>query len=548
MRVLLAVAAALLALPASASAREPIMPLEEVRAGMACTGYSVVRGTTISAFDIEVLDVVDGDPALGAPRILFRASGPAVDETGLGPGFSGSPILCPDAQGTRRNVGAISESIGEYGGKVALATPIEAILGAGPLTVTGLSAPVARVLAQAGRRVGRPVLAAPAGPLRSFAPQPLVPGAAMAVAYATGDIRLGAIGTVTYRDGDRVWGFGHPLDGAGRRALLLQDAYVFRVVNNPIAAPDLGTYKLAAPGHDLGTLSNDALSAVVGRVGPLPSTVPVRARVTDEDTGTTRTTALRVADEVAVGHPNLPFIAPLAILQGTVNALHALPPNLSGTLCARITLRERRAPLGYCNRYASPSGGFEGEGDGNGVLAAAYDLLGALDLVDRFDRRALHVRRVEAHLRLRRQGTLLLRAASLPRRVRPGQRVQVRLRVQRPRAEHRTISVPWRVPRGLRRGARTLTVRGLLPQEDRDLVGRMSEELGPESAGGHGGPRTLRELARGVRSFGAWDGLVVRFGDERRRLYRDPAFRITGRATMRVRVVAPRRPGRRPGA
>ena len=58
----------------------------------------------------------------------MRASGPAVDATGIGPGFSGSPIYCADGQGVQRNIGAISEAIGEYGGKVVLATPIEAIL------------------------------------------------------------------------------------------------------------------------------------------------------------------------------------------------------------------------------------------------------------------------------------------------------------------------------------------------------------------------------------------------------------------------------------
>ena len=76
-----------------------------------------------------MLDVVDDRATGEGPRILVKASGPAVDETGIGPGFSGSPIYCPDAQGTPRNIGAISESIGEYGGKVVLATPIEAILG-----------------------------------------------------------------------------------------------------------------------------------------------------------------------------------------------------------------------------------------------------------------------------------------------------------------------------------------------------------------------------------------------------------------------------------
>ncbi|MGH2847699.1 MAG: SpoIVB peptidase S55 domain-containing protein, partial [Thermoleophilaceae bacterium] len=109
--------------PAAARAADPIMPLSEVRSGMSCTGLSVIRGTEIASFDVEVLDVIADDPAHGGPRILIRVSGPAVDDTGIGPGFSGSPILCDG-----RNAGAISEGLGEYGNHVALATPIEEIL------------------------------------------------------------------------------------------------------------------------------------------------------------------------------------------------------------------------------------------------------------------------------------------------------------------------------------------------------------------------------------------------------------------------------------
>src|SRR5262245_22067647 len=128
-RLLAAATVAACLIPAStAAAGDPIMPLAQVQPGMQCTGYSVVQGTTISSFDVKVLDVVDGDPASDGPRILFEVSGPAVDATGIGPGFSGSPIYCPDGQGVSRNIGAISQSIGEYGGTAGLATPIEQML------------------------------------------------------------------------------------------------------------------------------------------------------------------------------------------------------------------------------------------------------------------------------------------------------------------------------------------------------------------------------------------------------------------------------------
>ena len=220
-----AAVAALLVPAAPAFAGDPTMPLWQVHAGMQCTGYSVIQGTTISSFDVAVLDVAGGEAASGVGRILVQVSGPAVDSTGVGPGFSGSPIYCPDEAGTQRVIGAISESINEYAGKAALATPIEAIIGTpvdvpgraneaasstkattslsprmkaalasakpiqSPLSVSGLSKTVADGLTAASAKAGRPVLAVPPGPLGTFPAQVLRPGSAVAVGYSTGDVR-----------------------------------------------------------------------------------------------------------------------------------------------------------------------------------------------------------------------------------------------------------------------------------------------------------------------------------------------------------------------
>lgn len=173
LRAFIVVLGALGVLAAPAYAGDPIMALSQVHRGMSCTAYSVVQGTDIAAFHADVVDVVSSGGS--APQILVRFSGPAIDATGVGPGFSGSPIYCPDGQGTQRNIGAIAEGIGEYGNKLALATPIESILGepvappvgtrsaprllrsarrlAGPVLVTGLSRGVARAV-EAARCAG----------------------------------------------------------------------------------------------------------------------------------------------------------------------------------------------------------------------------------------------------------------------------------------------------------------------------------------------------------------------------------------------------------
>src|SRR5690349_7364089 len=151
----LAAAVAALLVPAAPAlaAGDPIMPLWQVHAGMHCTGYSVIHGTDISSFDVDVLEVTGGEATAGSGSILIQVSGPAVDTTGVGPGFSGSPIYCPDGAGVQRVIGAISQSVFEYGGKIALATPIPAILNT-PVDVPGKPSASATRAMSAQERAG----------------------------------------------------------------------------------------------------------------------------------------------------------------------------------------------------------------------------------------------------------------------------------------------------------------------------------------------------------------------------------------------------------
>src|SRR5215207_9946183 len=95
-----------------ARAGDAIMPLSDLKRGMHCTGLTVVQGTDISSFDVEILDVVVSGAGAEGPMILVRVSGPAVDSTGVARGFSGSPVYCTDGQGVVRNAGAISLGVG----------------------------------------------------------------------------------------------------------------------------------------------------------------------------------------------------------------------------------------------------------------------------------------------------------------------------------------------------------------------------------------------------------------------------------------------------
>ncbi len=574
MRARLAAATlAALLLPAAAvqAAGDPIMPLGEVQSGMQCTGYSVVRGTDVTSFDVEVIDVVDDKISGSGPRILVKASGPAVDETGIGPGFSGSPIYCDSGTGGQRVIGAISESIGEYGGKVVLATPIEQIVGTpvdaphagttastaslkvrrilarakpltAPLTIGGLSPRLGAALEKAAAKHGRVVLAAPAGPLGSFPVQTLKPGSAFGVGYSDGDIPASAIGTVSYVDGDKIWGFGHPLDGVGARALLLQDAYVFRVINNPIAIGDsIGSYKYAAPGHTIGTLTSDGLNAVAGRVGAPPPSVPVLVVAKDRDTGQVQGVQTNVADESAVDEPTggtlLSLIAPLAVSQAGGAVLGGSPARLTGDACFTIALREVSKPVHFCNRYVSD---LADPFSGNSIAgAASSDLFSALSLVDVFRDAPVHVTNVEGTIEISRgQDQAFLRKVELPKRARSGSKVTATLVLRHVRGQRETRKVTLQLPRDLRPGKRKLVFDG--PDTDfsgGDLFDFFGIDFGSEEE--PAGPKTAKGLAKAMAATSRYDGLTAKLVGRPKTVqsYRASDLRVTGRVKTAIRIV-----------
>jgi hypothetical protein len=580
LRPLLAATAAASLIPAApAFAGDPIMPLSQVRAGMQCTGYSVIRGTAISSFDVDVVDVVDSEPGTDGARIIVTVSGPAVDATGIGPGFSGSPIYCPDGSGVQRNIGAISESIGDYGGKTVLATPIEIMLAnsvdppkppnaksakkskraraairrmqtqgvkslATPLTIGGVSTRLGRALEETGKKIGRPVIAVPAGPLGSFPVQTLRPGSAVSAGYSSGDLRVGAIGTVAYTDAGRVWAFGHSFESAGARSLLLQDAYVFKVVNEPNAAITGGSYKLSAAGHDVGTLTNDAFAAIVGRIGALPPTTDVGIAAVDHDTGDTRFVHTTVADETDVDTPTcftaLCAVAPLAVAEAAGSVLRSSPGRLTGTMCLRITFRERpNRPARFCNRYLSSTILAPDAGPlGNAVaFSAALDTLDAITLIEAYEGKTPHVSKVGANIDMRRGEQLaFLRKVKAPKRVRPGQRVRVRVTMQRVRDGNLTRTYRVRIPGGIKPGRRALTLIGFQQASpDEELLELLLGEEGGDEP--NNGPARLSDLIDGIESLGRWDGVRLGVQGTRKRAFKDDDLVITGRAQTRVRVV-----------
>jgi hypothetical protein len=541
----------------------PVMPLSQVQPGMACTADTVIQGTAISTFDVQVIGVVQQNGE--GPRILVSVSGPAVAQTGIAEGFSGSPVYCQDATGTPENIGAISEGVGQYGNNIGLVTPIQQMLGepinppsalpqfaaqtrqlVGPLTVGGLSPALLAVLVQAGRSAGRLVVPAPSTPFLGFPVQPLVPGASVAASYSTGAIAIGAIGTVTYAAGAAVYAFGHPFDGAGRRSLLLQDAYVYDVIGNPDpgVAP---SYKFASPGHVEGTLTADTPNAIVGTLGAPPPLIGVNVTATDLNTGHVLQLDTQTADETDIGFPTgtslIDLVAPLAVAQTATQIYDGPPANESGRMCLSIALRESHAPLSFCNRYVGTGSPGTANGPPELATAASSDLSSALGLLDGVQFARLHVVSVTAHIDAQRglvQGQLL--TAQAPSHVKARQLVTIHAHVRLYRGALRTFSFKVRIPRGLPRfvvahlkGPDASSLSGAGGGLGSQLLGALTGSSSPSPSSQ--GPASIADLRHEFAAIGRYDGLQLEFpGRPPIRVYRNATLPILGSTTVTFTV------------
>ena len=141
-----------------------------------------------------------------------------------------------------------------------------------PLVMSGFEPSVADSLVSSFRDSGFfPMGAAAAGrPGMAEFDGPLKPGDAVGVTFVSGDLELGATGTVTHVDDNRVYAFGHPMYNLGPIEFPMTRAYVYTVL------PSLSSsVKLSSTGDIIGTFTQDRATAIAGRLGAGPSLLPV---------------------------------------------------------------------------------------------------------------------------------------------------------------------------------------------------------------------------------------------------------------------------------
>ncbi len=335
---------------------ETMMRVSEIERGMTGYGLTVFQGVDPTRFDVEVLGVLS-KANLGEDLILIEVtSGPVIErESGIIGGMSGSPIFIDG-----RLIGAIAYGWSFLREPIAGVTCIESMLdswmgGRQPqaalppdhelrgarlagrwveharIDASGPAfhdehtinlRPVSPIVSVAGmgengmsrlnELLGPHGLETMPGPgrLADDVPVELQPGAAVGVTLMEGDFDVSAIGTLTWRDGDRILAFGHPLMQMGAVELPLTTAWVHGFL------PSISrSNKLSSPIATVGALTEDGAWSIAGTIGGDAPMVPGHFTVTDQDRGMTRRFDVRVAQQE--------MLTPGLMMSGLSSALEA---------------------------------------------------------------------------------------------------------------------------------------------------------------------------------------------------------------------------------
>lgn len=350
--------------------RAAFMPLSEVKEGMRGTARTVFRGHEAEEFNVEILGVMPGAIGPKQDLIVGRLSGGGAERTAVFAGMSGSPVYIngklvgaisysfPFSKEAICGITPIEQMISifekKHDAKQTASEPRP--LSFAELASTTWSADLPKVSGTSGLLAGIPsnsALMAVAGQsfqpiatpvtfsgfsqetLNTFAPQlmqaglipvsaiggtsnisplkkadetTLVGGDSVSMHLTRGDYSLAAAGTVTWRDGDKVYAFGHPFLSLGVSDLPMSESHVVAVI--PSVA---NSFKLAVPDSMVGTMTQDRATGVFGKLGQAPKMIPVRINVT-----TSRGQADTVNFEVAKDDFLTPLLLNIAIYNTAV--------------------------------------------------------------------------------------------------------------------------------------------------------------------------------------------------------------------------------------
>jgi hypothetical protein len=336
-----------------ARALSPVMPVQEITAGMEGIGHTVFEGNRVEPFKVHILGVLHNVIGPSRNLILARLEGGPLATTGVIAGMSGSPVYVDG-----RLIGAVSYSLGQFQREpIAGITPFDEMVDATnsqarrpatasahlelPVSTASLSATLQHVFARTspfarseydvrfdGEAVaGRtgPELGALLKPIatplviggfagdtadllsRSFAASGFDPisgdGRAAAVQPSNGKLNPGDAIGVGLIDGDLALGAtGTVTNVVGDRVYAFGHPFynlgpttfpMTKAMVHVVLPSLLSSTKIASLGEVVGTIDQDRATAIAGSLGRTPSMLPIHLAL-ETDRGPRREFNFRV--------------------------------------------------------------------------------------------------------------------------------------------------------------------------------------------------------------------------------------------------------------
>ncbi|MBC8186095.1 hypothetical protein H8E88_33855 [candidate division KSB1 bacterium] len=396
-------------------AQTDFLPISAIKPGMKGFGLTVFEGSKIDTFEVKIIEVMYNFYP-GRDIILVKLLGDRTDHTGVVAGMSGSPIYIKD-----KLIGALAYRLGDFmkdaiagitpigemfeifqkekkraiespnlnkqksiyskyylepqnqqkvdllsllanepGVKFLKIKPIET-----PFVMTGLQPSLYQKLSERFEQMNLPLL--PGGKLKprlSFDEKKLVPGAAVGAVMVNGDFDISAVGTVTYRDGDKILAFGHPMLDAGPVNIPMAKATVITTLSSYWASN-----KLAVSTDIIGNIRQDRSPGIMGVLGEVPPMIPVRVTVKSK-LHEEKVFNFNLADDPA-NYTRLPVFLWITLLN-TLESARIANADYALKLTGSIKIKDSET-VNFDNFYAGGASGFYGRA-GYDMAEAAYDI------------------------------------------------------------------------------------------------------------------------------------------------------------------------------
>src|SRR6185312_9588600 len=270
-------------------------------------------------------------------------------------------------------------------------------------------------------------------------PADLQPGSMISVQLMSGDLSVGADGTVTHIDGNRVYAFGHRFLDIGSTALPFARAEVLTLLANTNTS-----FKLSAAKEWMGTIYQDRNTAVAGELGKKATLVPLTITVANSG---------KTVDTYRMNMVNDMLLTPLLLQMALFSAIDETERTV-GASSVRISGEAEfgnTGPIKFDNLLAGESGSAM-QASLSAAIPLAFVMQGGFDTLQ-LKRINLNVEAYDHKKQLTIDGVTAAR-----REVRAGDKVQLLVSLAGDNGVELTRRVEYQVPIGAQPGPLYFTV------------------------------------------------------------------------------------------